>query len=740
MERGEEGDLFSRPLSSDCDTKRSKKIKEKWFMSERKIRVGIDVGGTHTKAVALDNSTNEIVGEAIVMTTHDHELGVAAGVIECFEQCLTKNKIDPNDVVFIAHSTTQATNALLEGDVAKVGIIGMASGGLEGLLAKRQSRIGDIDLGTGRKIETCHTFLKTKEIREETVEREITALKEQGAQVIVASKAFGVDSIDEEVLVKEVAEKKGMMVSVASEISKLYGLTRRTRTAAINGSILPKMMNTANCTEMAVKNTGIDVPLMIMRGDGGVMSIDEMKKRPVLTMLSGPAASVMGALMYLRASNGIYFEVGGTSTNIGVIKNGRPAVEYSTVGGHKTYVNSLDVIVLGVAGGSMVRANGNKLVDVGPRSAHIGGLTYAVYTPEEEIVDPQLEFFAPKEGDPADYVRIRLASGKRVTITNSCAANILGYVKEGDYSRGNVASARAAMKPLADYLGVSVEECARQILQKAFEKIEPVINGFADKYKIEREQISLVGCGGGASALLPFSAEAMKMNYSIPTHAEVISSIGVALAMVRDVVERVIPNPTTEDIAALKKEAATLAIKNGAVPDTIEVQIEVDAQTSKVTAIALGSTEVQTTDLSMVCDEKEACRLAAESMHAKPEEVTLALHNDVFFVVTKEANEKQQLRLLDKRGFIKVQCGDAIAESCKAGEWEEKTTDMWNRMLVYKNEMVQTPDIFLCIGGKVLDFSNMLSLEQLLTIMRTEFIGIDENEEIILISSKTEII
>lgn len=704
----------------------------------REIRVGIDVGGTHTKAVAIDNATHEIVGQSIVMTSHDHELGVAAGVIECFKNCLTANGIKPDDVVFIAHSTTQATNALLEGDVAKVGILGMGPGGLGGILSKKQSAVPDIDLGTGRKIEINHTYLPVKKADDKGIEGAVEQLRDGGAQVLVASQAFGVDSNDDEERVRVYAEKNGMMVSIASDISKLYGLTSRTRTAAINASILPKMMNTANSTESAVHSSGINVPLMIMRGDGGVMDIGEMKKRPVLTMLSGPAASVIGALMYLRASNGIYFEVGGTSTNIGVIKNGRPAVEYAVVGGHRTYVNSLDVTVLGVAGGSMVRAANGKLVDVGPRSAHIAGAKYAVYTPLEEIDEPELEFFAPKAGDPADYVRIRLASGERVTITNSCAANILGYVKDGDYSQGNVESARICMKPLADYLGVSIEECARQILAKSCEKVAPVITGFAEKYKIEAEQISLVGCGGGASALLPFTAETMKLNYSIPEYAEVISSIGVALAMVRDVVERVVPNPTGADIVDIKKEAKTLAIKSGAVPDSIEVQIEIDPQTNKITAIALGSTEVQTTDLLKACDEKEARTLAAASMNLTESDLECPISNDLFYVFTAVKNQKTQLRLLDKKGFIKVQRGDAKAVTFTGEVWEEEVEKMWNSMLSYKNEMERTPDLYLCIEGKVLDFANTISLEQLKIIMGTEFVGLAPEESVILIGARSE--
>lgn len=711
-------------------------------MTKRSVRVGIDVGGTHTKAVAIDNETHEIIGKASVMTSHDHEMGVSAGVIEAFEKCLNANNIDPDEVIFIAHSTTQATNALLEGDVADVGIIGIGAGGLEGFLSKKQTKIDDIDLGTGRIIKIHHTYMKKKSFNRDTIIAAVKELMEQGSTVIVASKAFGVDDISEEEQVQQVAEEKNIPVTVASDISKLYGLTRRTRTAAINASILPKMLETATSTEKSVRSAGIKVPLMIMRGDGGVMDISEMKKRPVLTMLSGPAASVVGALMYLRASNGVYFEVGGTSTNIGVIKNGRPAVDYSIVGGHSTYISSLDVRVLGIAGGSMVRASASGIVDVGPRSAHIAGMPYSVYTAEEEIVDPELEFFSPKKGDPADYVAIKLKNGKRITITNSCAANVLGIVTPEDYSYGNVNSAKKAMEPLAKYLGISVEEVAKQILQKSFEKIKPVIEALAEKYKLEKDQISLVGVGGGAAALLPYTAKNMDLEYSIPENAEVISSIGVALAMVRDVVERVIPNPSTKDISDLKKEAAELAIASGAVPDSIEVQVEIDPQTSKIRAIALGSTEVQTTDLLKECTEEEAKEIAAKSIGIPMEKVQLQSSNKVFYVFSGIKDEKQgktQIRVVDKKGFIKIQRGDGISKLCKVSEVREVAADMWENLSVFKSDIRLTPDVYLCIGGKVLDYSGMMDLEQLYMVMETETMLLEPDETVILVGAKNDL-
>ncbi len=153
------------------------------------------------------------------------------------------------------------------------------------------------------------------------------------------------------------------------------------------------------------------------------------------------------------------------------------------------------------------------------------------------------------------------------------------------------------MGVLADYCGTTIEDIATQIMERSYAKLEPVILALAEKYKLEKSQISLVGVGGGASSLIIYLSEKMGVKYSIPENAEVISSIGVALAMVRDVVERIIPSPSKEDLRSIKTEAINKAIESGATPESVEVFIEIDPQTSKVTAIATGSTEVKTTDL-----------------------------------------------------------------------------------------------------------------------------------------------
>ena len=556
----------------------------------------------------------------------------------------------------------------------------------------------------------------------------------QGANVIVSSMAFGVDSMEEEEKIHNVGSKKNIPVTMASDITKLYGLTRRTRTAAINASILPKMMSTANATESSVKGAGVSVPLMIMRGDGGVMEINEMRKRPILTALSGPAASVMGSLMYLRASNAIYFEVGGTTTNIGVIKNGRPGVDYAKIGGHDTYINSLDVRILGCAGGSMVRISDKDVVDVGPRSAHIAGCEYACFTPEEEIVDPKIELVSPKKGDPADYCVIRLSNGKKICFTNTCAANVLGLVDDKYFAHGNANSARKAMKPVADKLGITVEELATKILDKDYDKVSACINALAQKYELDHDAMKLVGCGGGAASLVPYCAAKMGLDYDIPQNAEVISSIGVALAMVRDVVERVSPNPSQEEIREIKQEAIDSAINSGADQESVEVHVEIDSQTGKVTAIATGSTEVKATDLLKECDEKEAKELVTKDFGKDATDIKLAVKSDKFFVFEASKKGKNSVRIVDKKGFIKVQCSNASVRHCKISEYKDVVSELWEEQAEFRTDSVIRPDYFVCFGPRVSDYS-AIDLEQVYLLMDLDLGDRDSNEEIIIVGS-----
>jgi N-methylhydantoinase A/oxoprolinase/acetone carboxylase beta subunit len=697
--------------------------------------MGIDVGGTYTKCVAMDNATHEIVGKNEVKTTHDAAEGVAAGVVQSFMNCMRDYDIAPEDVVFVAHSTTQATNAFIEGDVAKVGIIGVAGGGLEGFLAKRQVRLDDVvlDPKVDRRIKIYNEFISKKNLSDEIIGAAIQRLVDQGAEVIVASMAFGVDSSDEEEMIFERAQEQGVAVTMASDITKLYGLTRRTRTAAINASILPKMMATANATESSVRKAGVTVPLMIMRGDGGVMEINEMRKRPILTALSGPAASVMGSLMYLHVSNGIYFEVGGTTSNLGVIKNGRPSVDYANIGGHDTYVSSLDVRILGCAGGSMVRINDHDVVDVGPRSAHIAGCEYACFTPEEEIVEPTIEMLSPKPGDPSDYVALRLKSGKLICFTNTDAANVLGLVDEKYFAHGSAISARLAMQPVADRLAITVEELAEKILEKDYEKVSACINALAEKYQLDRSAMKIVGCGGGAAALVPYCAKKMDLQYSIPENAEVISSIGVALAMVRDVVERIIPSPSAEDIRSLKQEAIDKAISSGASPETIEAHVEIDSQTSKVTAIATGSTEVKTSDLSKKVDLDEAREIAAEDMRLGVDDVQLIDQSKYFFVYG-DGTVPGALRVVDNRGFVKVQRSHSALGRATVGKWEEAARQLWEEMSVYQSEIIVRPDFYVCHGPKVMDFTAN-SFDQLDMLVGLELSDEDPETELMVIAA-----
>jgi N-methylhydantoinase A/oxoprolinase/acetone carboxylase beta subunit len=644
-------------------------------LSKPSYRIGIDVGGTFTKAALIDHIDGSVVGRSSVHTTHDHPDGVAAGVIEVFERVLGDAGIEARDIVLLAHSTTQATNALLEGDVARVGILGLSSA-KAAKLARAQVRIDPIELAPGRVLQTCNQFLLSDSLDRKAVENAVSALRTEGAEVLVASAAFGVDNTSTEELVRAVGDGFGLPTTCGHEITRLYGLTTRTRTAVINASILPRMIATANLTETSMINAGIDAPLMIMRGDGGVMDISEMRHRPAMTMLSGPAASVAGSLMHVGMSDGIYFEVGGTSTNLGVVKAGRPVVTYANVGGHDTFVNSLDVRVLGIAGGSLIRIADGAVREVGPRSAHIAGLRYACFAPAEIFENARVVFFEPKPGDGGDFVAIETERQGRFALTTTCAANAAGLTHPSMHCYAPAEAARAAFAPLAAMLGKDVVSLAKDVLASAAGKVTPAIRTLIRDYHLDEDQQVLIGTGGGIGALLPTVAEQLGLRFEIAKDAEIISSIGAALAMVREVVERVNPDPSSDDIAHLRAETLEAIGRLGADPKSVDISVEIDRQTGRIRAIATGAAALRSAGETETVSQRQARRIAARSLGQPEDDIELAAETPGAFVYSPKTDARHSLRIVDRRGKVRLQRSHAAVVRTTVENWQHSLGSM----------------------------------------------------------------
>ena len=386
----------------------------------------------------------------------------------------------------------------------------------------------------------------------------------------------------------------------------------------------------------------------------------------------------------------------------------------------------------------MIRANNGKIVKVGPRSCHIANLPYVVFTDPKEFENPEVIQLSPTKGDPADYIAIR-ANGKDYALTTTCAANALGIIEEGDYSYGNPESAKRCFEVLGKFLGMSGDDAARAVLDDAAKTTNEVILDLMDKYRVEESQTTIVGGGGGAKVLLPFAADKLGVPYTLADKAEIISSIGVALAMVRDVVERVIPQPTREDIIDLRNEATDQVIKSGATPESVEIQIEIDQQTSKVRAIATGSTEIASQDLSKEITEEEALDLVAESFGVEKSQINKETENEFFRVYTSQKGNKKELRAIDKKGFIKLQRADAVAAKATAGGARTLAGNMWNDLAVFKSDIKLNPDLYLCVGAKIVDFEGLTSLDQLNMLLDSELSLREGNEDIILVGAKNDL-
>lgn len=257
----------------------------------------------------------------------------------------------------------------------------------------------------------------------------------------------------------------------------------------------------------------------------------------------------------------------------------------------------------------------------------------------------------------------------------------------------------------------------------------------------------LVGGGGGASAVVPHLGESLGLKHKNAKNAPVISTIGVALAMIRDTVERTIPNPTQQDILAVRREAEERAMKSGASPETIEVSVEVDATKNMVRAIAIGTTELRSRDLTnRRLSEEEIKAKVAENRNVPLGELFTAASNGMMYAMQYKSVKKKffglikkvtkPTSLVDEEGIIRLQKRDGRVYVCDGTNWENTLLKVTDSMTEYNDGGRTLPNVYLIFGKRIIDLSGLLDEEQMTSLARVELAAVREDDTLIILCSE----
>jgi N-methylhydantoinase A/oxoprolinase/acetone carboxylase beta subunit len=330
------------------------------------LLLGIDTGGTYTDAVLFSEATGVVAKAKALTTRHD----LAEGVSGAVEAVLAKARVPVSAISLVSLSTTLATNALVEGQGGRAGLImiGFAPEDLkrDGL----QEALGSdpvLFLPGGHNVHGGETPLDMSALDE--------ALPALGSQVSSFAVAgyFAVRNPEHEKRVRDrIREVSHLPVTCSHELSSKLGGPRRALTTLLNARLVSMIDRLIGSCEDFLKARGIDVPMMVVRGDGALISAAEARLRPIETILSGPAASLVGARYLTGLDNAVVADIGGTTTDVAVLEKGRPRLdaEGAVVGGFRTMVEAVAMRTYGLGGDSEVKINDRGLkakLDLGPR-------------------------------------------------------------------------------------------------------------------------------------------------------------------------------------------------------------------------------------------------------------------------------------------------------------------------------------------------------------------------------------
>ncbi len=344
-----------------------------------RLALGIDTGGTYTDAVLVDHSTGDVLAGAKALTTrHDLSAGIGNAIDAVFRAAAAHEiSATPADVVLVALSTTLATNTLAEQHTAAVCLllIGYDSELMQRWGFSRELATGDVVYLPGGHNEQGNEAAAL----DEAAARAAILARREIVEAFAVSGYFSVRNPSHELRVAAlVRELTGKPVTCGHELTSRLNAVRRATTAALNAGLILPLTDLMAHVRATLTGRGIEAPLMIVRGDGSLVSAEFAMGRPIETVLSGPAASAVGAWHLAQHDRARLdcravwtVDVGGTTTDIAVLRDGWPVLnaQGARVAGWRTMVEAVDVHTTGLGGDSHVRIGDDRRLLIGPRRA-----------------------------------------------------------------------------------------------------------------------------------------------------------------------------------------------------------------------------------------------------------------------------------------------------------------------------------------------------------------------------------
>jgi N-methylhydantoinase A/oxoprolinase/acetone carboxylase beta subunit len=331
--------------------------------------LGIDTGGTYTDAAVIDATSHRILATAKAITTKG-DLAVGVGAAMAAAMAKLQGQVRGSDISLVCVSTTLATNAVVEGHGNAAGVV------LIGFDQAMVEKTGIAAAFPGLPIAVItgghdHNGEERAALDKASLQKAIADMNPHVSAFAIAA-SFAVRNNGHELAARDmIAQLTDKPVTLSSELSNALDAPRRALTALLNARLVSRITHLITAVEAAMARLSISGDLMIVRGDGTLARAETVATRPIETVLSGPAASLVGAKWLSGLDNFIMSDMGGTTTDVGVLRDGRPLVAATgaEVGGWRTMVKAIDVRTIGLGGDSEVQLDGIGALIIGPQRA-----------------------------------------------------------------------------------------------------------------------------------------------------------------------------------------------------------------------------------------------------------------------------------------------------------------------------------------------------------------------------------